>query len=125
LIAILIVAIRNVFFVQLRIAPCHGTGAEPGTRAKNVLLANGHRRIMLRRLFQCRPPKCRGTGEYLQSLAETCHGTGKHKKQKTLKIEIPAGIDDGMHITLLAMVSLESMKSSGDLYVEVRIKSNH
>ena len=43
-------------------------------------------------------PHCRGTGKIIPEPCTACHGQGKIKKQKTLEVKIPAGIDDGMRI---------------------------
>jgi len=68
-------------------------------------------------------PKCRGTGEYIPKPCKTCHGSGKHKEQKTLEIKIPAGIDDGMRVRSVGNGEPGiNGGPSGDLYVEVRVK---
>jgi molecular chaperone DnaJ len=43
-------------------------------------------------------PHCRGSGKIISDPCPSCSGQGKLKKQKTLEVKIPAGIDDGMRI---------------------------
>jgi molecular chaperone DnaJ len=106
--------------------PCHGTGAEPGTKAEKCSTCDGHGQVRVQQGFfsmQQTCPKCRGTGEYIPKPCKTCHGSGKHKEQKTLEIKIPAGIDDGMRVRSVGNGEPGvNGGPSGDLYVEVRVK---
>jgi molecular chaperone DnaJ len=106
--------------------PCHGTGAEPGTKAETCTTCGGHGQVRVQQGFfsmQQTCPKCRGTGEYIPKPCKTCHGTGKHKEQKTLEIKIPAGIDDGMRVRSVGNGEPGiNGGPSGDLYVEVRVQ---
>ena len=106
--------------------PCHGTGAEPGTKAEKCSTCDGHGQVRVQQGFfsmQQTCPKCRGTGEYIPKPCKTCHGSGKHKEQKTLEIKIPAGIDDGMRVRSVGNGEPGiNGGPAGDLYVEVRVK---
>ena len=106
--------------------PCHGTGAEPGTKAEKCSTCDGHGQVRVQQGFfsmQQTCPKCRGTGEYIPKPCKSCHGTGKHKEQKTLEIKIPAGIDDGMRVRSVGNGEPGiNGGPAGDLYVEVRVK---
>ncbi len=106
--------------------PCHGTGAEPGSKAERCSTCAGHGQVRVQQGFfsmQQTCPKCRGTGEYIPKPCKTCHGSGKLKEQKTLEIKIPAGIDDGMRVRSVGNGEPGvNGGPSGDLYVEVRIK---
>ncbi len=80
---------------------CHGSGAKPGTSAKTCGTCQGAGTVQMRQGFfsvQQTCPHCRGTGKIIPEPCTTCHGQGKLKKQKTLEVKIPAGIDDGMRI---------------------------
>jgi molecular chaperone DnaJ len=80
---------------------CHGSGAKPGTSAKTCGTCQGSGTVQMRQGFfsvQQTCPHCRGTGKIIPEPCTTCHGQGKLKKQKTLEVKIPAGIDDGMRI---------------------------
>ena len=70
-------------------------------------------------------PTCRGTGKIIPEPCPTCHGQGKVKKQKTLEVKIPAGIDDGMRIRSAGNGEPGTNGGPpGDLYIEIRLKKH-
>jgi chaperone protein DnaJ len=80
---------------------CHGSGAKPGTQVKSCGTCGGSGSVQMRQGFfsvQQTCPTCRGTGKVIPEPCPACHGQGKIKKQKTLEVRIPAGIDGGMRI---------------------------
>ncbi|MFD0668368.1 molecular chaperone DnaJ [Ramlibacter sp. MAHUQ-53] len=107
---------------------CHGSGAKPGTQAKTCTHCNGQGVVQMRQGFfsvQQTCPHCRGAGKIIPEPCTTCHGQGKVKKQKTLEVKIPAGIDDGMRIRS-AGNGEPGMNGGppGDLYIEIRLKKH-
>lgn len=105
---------------------CHGTGAKPGTSPVTCTTCAGHGQVRMQQGFfsvlqTC--PKCHGTGKINPSPCGTCSGAGKIKRNKTLEVKIPAGIDDGMRIRSSGNGE-PGMNGGppGDLYVEIRIK---
>ena len=77
---------------------CHGSGAKPGTQVKTCGTCSGTGSVQMRQGFfsvQQTCPTCRGTGKVIPEPCTACHGQGKIKKQKTLEVKIPAGIDGG------------------------------
>ena len=80
---------------------CHGTGAKPGTKPITCTTCHGAGAVQMRQGFfsvQQTCPQCQGKGKIIPEPCTSCHGQGKIKKQKTLEVKIPAGIDDGMRI---------------------------
>jgi molecular chaperone DnaJ len=70
-------------------------------------------------------PHCRGSGKIIPDPCTTCHGQGKVKKQKTLEVKIPAGIDDGMRIRSTGNGEPGTNGGpSGDLFIEIRLKKH-
>jgi molecular chaperone DnaJ len=67
--------------------------------------------------------KCHGTGKIIPTPCPTCSGAGRIKRNKTLEVKIPAGIDDGMRIRSSGNGE-PGMNGGppGDLYVEIHIK---
>jgi len=108
--------------------PCHGTGAKPGTSAKTCTTCNGSGQVQMRQGFfsvQQTCPHCRGSGKIIPDPCTTCHGQGKVKKQKTLEVKIPAGIDDGMRIRSTGNGEPGTNGGpSGDLFIEIRLKKH-
>ena len=108
---------------------CHGSGAKPGTQAKTCGTCNGAGVVQMRQGFfsvQQTCPHCRGTGKIIPEPCTTCHGQGRVKKQKTLEIKIPAGIDDGMRIRSAGYGEPGTNGGPpGDLYIEIRLKKHN
>lgn len=107
---------------------CHGTGAKPGTSAKTCTTCHGSGTVHLRQGFfsiQQTCPHCHGTGKIIPEPCTTCNGQGKVKKQKTLEVKIPAGINEGQRIALRGHGEPGQQGGpAGDLYVEIRIKQH-
>jgi molecular chaperone DnaJ len=107
---------------------CHGTGAKPGTSAKTCTTCHGSGHVQMRQGFfsvQQTCPHCRGSGKIIPDPCNTCHGQGKIKKQKTLEVKIPAGIDDGMRIRSTGNGEPGTNGGPpGDLFIEIRIKKH-
>ncbi len=107
---------------------CHGTGAKPGTQAKTCATCNGQGVVQMRQGFfsvQQTCPHCRGSGKIIPEPCTTCHGQGRVKKQKTLEVKIPAGIDDNMRIRSAGNGEPGTNGGPpGDLYIEIRIRKH-
>jgi molecular chaperone DnaJ len=107
---------------------CSGSGAKPGTQAKTCTTCNGQGVVQMRQGFfsvQQTCPHCRGTGKIIPEPCTTCHGQGKVKKQKTLEVKIPAGIDGGMRIRSAGNGEPGTNGGPpGDLYIEIRLKKH-
>ena len=105
---------------------CKGSGAKPGTQPKACPTCEGHGQVRMQQGFfsiQQTCPKCHGTGKIIPTPCPTCHGAGRIKKQKTLSVKIPSGVDNGDRIRL----SGEGEPGlnggpTGDLYVQMQVK---
>ncbi len=108
--------------------PCHGSGAKPGTSPKTCSTCHGSGQVQMRQGFfsvQQTCPHCRGTGKIIPDPCTTCQGQGKIKRQKTLEVKIPAGIDDGMRIRSTGNGEPGTNGGPpGDLFIEIRIKKH-
>ncbi|KAF4530303.1 hypothetical protein B566_EDAN018441 [Ephemera danica] len=70
-------------------------------------------------------PTCRGAGKTIAEPCATCSGAGRIKRQKTLEVKIPAGINEGMRIRSAGNGEPGSNGGpAGDLYIEIRIKQH-
>lgn len=109
---------------------CQGSGAKPGTSPITCSHCNGTGQVQVKQstpfgqfvnIKTC--DVCRGEGKIITDPCGTCGGKGRVKKAKKLKINIPAGIDDGQTISLRGEGE-PGMKGgpAGDLYVSVRVK---
>ena len=107
---------------------CHGSGAKAGTSPKTCATCGGNGQVRIQQGFfsiQQTCQKCHGTGKTISDPCKTCDGVGRVKRQKTLSIKIPSGVDEGDRIRL----SGEGEPGvnggpPGDLYVQMTIKAH-
>ncbi|MDO4789081.1 MAG: molecular chaperone DnaJ [Johnsonella sp.] len=88
-------------------ASCHGSGAKPGTTPESCKKCNGKGKVVyaqqsffgtVQNVQDC--PECRGSGKMIKEKCPDCHGGGYITKRKNFKVNIPAGIDDGLSIRM-------------------------
>ena len=107
---------------------CKGSGAKPGTSAKTCGTCNGSGTVHMRQGFfsiQQTCPHCHGSGKIIPEPCTSCNGAGKIKRQKTLEVKIPAGINEGMRIRSAGNGEPGTNGGpAGDLYIEIRIKEH-
>jgi molecular chaperone DnaJ len=107
---------------------CHGSGAKPGTTPKTCPSCNGSGAVHLRQGFfsiQQTCPNCHGSGKIIPEPCVTCSGAGRIKKQKTLEVKIPPGINEGMRIRSSGNGEPGvNGGPPGDLYIEIRVKEH-
>ena len=118
------------FPVLGRCETCSGTGAKPGTEATTCPQCNGRgevrsvRQTMLGQMVNVSAcPKCRGEGKIVTEPCETCHGEGRTERKRTLRVAIPAGIDEGHQIRLSNEGEVGPRGGPpGSLYVAVHVQ---
>ena len=107
---------------------CGGSGAKPGTSVDTCSTCHGSGSVQMRQGFfsvQQTCPTCRGMGKIIPDPCTSCHGQGKIKRNKTLEVKVPAGIDDGMRIRSAGNGEPgQNGGPSGDLFIEIRIKKH-
>jgi molecular chaperone DnaJ len=105
---------------------CGGSGAKPGTKPKTCPTCKGSGATTQRMgpfAMQHTCPTCGGSGKIIPEPCTTCHGQGRIQRQKTLEVQIPAGIDTGMRIRSTGNGEPGvNGGPAGDLYVEIQIK---
>ncbi|MGQ0529450.1 MAG: molecular chaperone DnaJ [Panacagrimonas sp.] len=68
-------------------------------------------------------PHCRGRGTQVSDPCRSCRGAGKQRKEKTLEVKVPAGVDTGDRIRLSGEGEAgERGATPGDLYVQITVK---
>ena len=107
---------------------CHGSGAKPGTQPVTCTTCAGHGQVRMQQGFfsiQQTCPKCHGSGKIVPEPCAACGGAGRIKRNKTLEVKIPAGIDNGMRIRSSGNGEPGTNGGPpGDLYVEIHIKAH-
>ncbi len=107
---------------------CHGSGAKPGTEARTCSTCGGVGQVRMQQGFfsiQQTCPTCHGSGKQITDPCRACNGAGRVKKQKTLNVKIPAGVDDGDRIRLAGEGEPGTNGGPhGDLYVVTQIRQH-
>jgi len=108
--------------------PCHGSGMSPGTKKSSCHHCQGTGQVRYSQGFftlsrTC--TNCGGSGEIITSPCKECHGSGKKKVKRILKVNIPAGIDDGSKLRIAGEGDAgDAGASRGDLYILVHVKKH-
>jgi len=108
---------------------CKGTTAEPGYELKTCDTCKGSGQVVtaMRTVFGniqqaavC--PTCKGTGKVPEKVCTVCKGSGTERRRQTVRLKVPAGIDDGATIRLREHGEAIANGPKGDLYVNIRVK---
>ena len=115
-----------------RCTRCQGSGGDPSAKAETCHQCQGSGEVrqvhnsLLGQMVQVHVcPTCRGKGKTFSKACDQCGGAGTEEIKKTLKIQIPPGVDDGnrMRIRNEGEASRDG-GPSGDLYVYFHVKSD-
>jgi molecular chaperone DnaJ len=105
--------------------PCHGRGAEPGSSPATCRTCQGHGRVRAQQGFFTieRPcPTCQGAGTVIEKPCRACGGQGRVRREKTLSVNIPPGVEDGTRIRLAGEGEVGMLGgATGDLYIFISI----
>ena len=108
---------------------CHGTGCAPGTTAEVCPDCRGTGQVRIQRggggfAFSTTAPcsKCRGTGKLIHQPCTGCRGSGEVRRQRKIKVRVPAGIYDGQTISMRGQGNSGANGGpAGDLLVNVAV----
>jgi molecular chaperone DnaJ len=120
------------FPVLGRCETCTGTGAKAGSSPVECPQCKGRgeirsvRQTMLGQMVNVAPcPRCRGEGRIVEAACETCRGEGRTERRRTLRVAIPAGIDEGHQIRLSNEGEVGPRGGApGSLYVAVHVAAH-
>ena len=112
---------------------CDGIGAKPGTTVDTCHVCGGTGRVnkvqsiggfaSFQTVATC--DECRGTGKIIKEPCDTCKGKGKIRKDVKIKVEVPAGIQDGQTLRLGGKGDAgENGGANGDIYIDIRVKKS-
>jgi molecular chaperone DnaJ len=105
---------------------CNGSGAEPGTQPTNCTTCGGMGKVRAQQGFftiERTCPACGGAGRVIKSPCRSCTGSGRVRQERTLNVDIPAGVEEGTRIRL-AGEGEAGLRGAppGDLYIFLAIK---
>jgi molecular chaperone DnaJ len=113
---------------EVRCSNCRGSGAAPGTSTHTCPRCGGTGSLNDNQgLFSLSTvcPDCMGRGTLFDTPCPVCHGTGNEHKVRSVKVRIPAGVEDGQRIRVKGRGAPgQGMAPPGDLYVIVHV-ANH
>ena len=99
---------KEITFTRIeKCSTCHGTGAKDANSVQTCSKCGGSGFINI----QQRTPfgvmqsqhvcdECRGTGKIITEKCKDCNGKGRVRKTRTIKVNIPAGVDNGQMLTM-------------------------
>ena len=106
---------------------CSGEGTAPGTHPQTCDICNGRGEVSqvtrsflgeMRQILVC--PGCGGYGTIIPHPCHECDGDGRVRTRRTIKVRIPAGVEDGTHIQLAGEGEVgPGGGPPGDLFLEV------
>jgi len=105
---------------------CTGSGAEKGSKPEMCPTCHGAGRVRASQGFftverTCNT--CQGSGKIIKNPCKNCAGTGRTRKEKTLSVTIPAGVEEGTRIRLAGEGEAGARGGpTGDLYIFLSIK---
>lgn len=109
---------------------CNGSGTAPGTHPETCDVCKGTGQV---RINQKTPfghfqtiktcTECHGTGKINRHPCDKCYGQGRVRRRRKIKVEIPAGVDDGARLRIAGEGEAGTNGGpAGDLYVFITIK---
>ncbi len=105
--------------------PCGGSGARPGTSPTVCGTCGGAGRVRTSQGFfaiERACPRCGGSGRLVLDPCKDCHGHGQVRRERTLQVRIPPGVDDGSRIRLAGEGDAGARGGPrGDLYIFVSV----
>ncbi len=111
---------------SLSCTDCSGTGAKPGTQPVTCTMCSGAGRVRASQGFfsvERTCPQCHGRGQMIKDPCPKCSGQGRVTEERSLSVNIPAGIEDGTRIRLAGEGEAGLRGGpSGDLYIFLSVK---
>jgi molecular chaperone DnaJ len=105
---------------------CKGSGSEGAKPAATCPTCNGLGRVRAQQgffLIERTCPTCGGTGKAIRDPCKVCSGAGRVQRDRTLSVQIPAGVEDGTRIRVAGEGEAGLRGApSGDLFVHVALR---
>ena len=109
-------------------ASCNGTGAEGGAEPVNCPTCSGMGKVRAQQGFftvERTCPTCGGLGQIIKNPCKSCAGAGRVQKDRSLSVNIPAGVETGTRIRLSGEGEAGLRGGPpGDLYIFIEVKDH-
>ena len=112
----------------LNCGACNGTGAEGGSEPQTCPTCSGMGKVRAQQGFftverSC--PTCNGAGQIVKNPCKVCHGAGRIEKERSLSVNIPAGVETGTRIRLGGEGEAGVRGGpAGDLYIFIEVREH-
>jgi molecular chaperone DnaJ len=111
---------------------CRGSCCRPGTSPSVCDICRGSGSIQLQRRTQFgnimasqQCGACAGVGQIIADRCEGCRGEGRVRARRTLELNIPAGVEDGLRLQLSGQGEVGfGGGPQGDIYVDVAVRTH-
>ncbi len=104
---------------------CDGSGAEGGAEPSTCPTCSGMGKVRAQQGFftvERTCPTCSGLGQIIQNKCKSCHGQGRLEKERSLSVNIPAGVETGTRIRLSGEGEAGMRGGpAGDLYIFIDV----
>ncbi|WP_457647267.1 molecular chaperone DnaJ [Profundibacter sp.] len=108
---------------------CSGTGAESGAEPVTCPTCSGMGKVRAQQGFftvERTCPTCQGAGQMVNNPCKSCSGAGRVEKERSLSVNIPAGVETGTRIRLAGEGEAGLRGGpSGDLYIFIDVKEHN
>jgi len=116
------------FDTEEHCSDCNGSGAEKGSGAVTCKVCKGHGQVVRQQGFFTMATTCSacgGVGETIEKPCKSCRGSGRAKTKRKIKVNIPAGVDNGTRLRIQGEGE-GGFKGGhpGDLFVEIRVSEH-
>lgn len=110
---------------------CHGSGAQPGSKLVECPTCHGSGETVrvvnslfgqMQQVETC--ANCQGRGKIPEKKCEKCTGAGVVREKQSIKVKIPAGVDEGAAIRLSGRGEAVRSGAAGDLYVAINVRAD-
>jgi len=105
---------------------CHGSGTEAGSKPITCPTCNGAGRVRAQQGFftiERGCSTCQGSGKIIKDPCRKCAGSGRMRKEKSLLVNIPAGVEEGTRIRLASEGEAGFRGGpDGDLYIFLSVR---
>jgi molecular chaperone DnaJ len=105
---------------------CNGTGAEGGAEPSSCPTCSGLGKVRAQQGFftvERTCPTCSGRGQIIKNPCKSCAGAGRVRKDRSLNVNIPAGVETGTRIRLAGEGEAGLRGGpAGDLYIFIEVE---
>ena len=121
---------KNITLSKLeKCATCNGTGAKNGREFTTCPECRGTGRVRIQQntmfgttIRETGCPKCNATGKIIKEKCPDCSGKGYNRATKTIKVKVPAGIDDGQTLRMRGEGNAPTREGiNGDLNIRINV----